>query len=148
VSILLSAAGRSFLRAFGASLLILLPGILAAPNLAQVRGLATAAVVGSLAAGIRALQAFVPQLTIGGKYGPILEEGLRTLVAGFFVLALGALAAPNLAEGKAILVGGLAGIVAAAIRAIQGLLAPAETPNPNAGVVVSDSRDASVLKLG
>jgi hypothetical protein len=148
MSVLLGAAGRAFLRAFGASLLILLPGILAAPNFEQVGGLAVAAIIASLAAGIRALQAFVPQLTIGGKYGPILEEGLRTLIAGFFVLALGALAAPNLTEGKAILVGGLAGIVAAAIRAIQGLLAPAETPQPDKGVVVSDSRDASVLKLG
>jgi hypothetical protein len=40
---LLSEAGRSFLRAFGGAMLILLPGVLAAPNLDQAKGIGVAA---------------------------------------------------------------------------------------------------------
>lgn len=49
----------SFLRAFLASFIVLVPGILAAPNLTAAKSLAIAAVVGALAAGFRAIQSLL-----------------------------------------------------------------------------------------
>jgi hypothetical protein len=48
--------GRAFLGAF----LVLVPGILAAPNLTAGRAALLAAAIGGLTAGVRALQVFFP----------------------------------------------------------------------------------------
>ena len=53
---LLSAAGRAFLRAFVAALVVFAAGILAAPNLNRLVVLGVAALVGAFNAGVRALQ--------------------------------------------------------------------------------------------
>jgi hypothetical protein len=60
---LLAAAGREFLRAFGASLVVLIPGVLSAPDLNQSYALGVAALFASLAAAVKAVQVFVPQLS-------------------------------------------------------------------------------------
>lgn len=46
----------SFARAFGASLVVLLPGIWAAPNFDAAKALAISALVASITAGFRAAQ--------------------------------------------------------------------------------------------
>jgi hypothetical protein len=46
----------TFVQAFLAAVVILLPGILAAPNLSEAKGLVTAALVAGLAAGLSALK--------------------------------------------------------------------------------------------
>jgi len=53
--------GLSFVRAFAASLIVLLPGILAAPDLSAAKGLAVAALIAAVTAGIRAIQHFFEQ---------------------------------------------------------------------------------------
>ena len=50
--------GLSFVRAFAASFIVLVPGILAAPSFSAAKALAIAAVIGAVTAGIRAIQHF------------------------------------------------------------------------------------------
>ena len=63
--VILSAAGRAFLRDFVITFLTFAAGILAAPNLRQAGALATAASIAALVAAVRALRVFVPQLAQG-----------------------------------------------------------------------------------
>lgn len=46
----------SFLRAFVASLVITVPGVLASPNFDTAKALGISALIGGVAAGIRAIQ--------------------------------------------------------------------------------------------
>jgi hypothetical protein len=48
--------GLSFARAFVASLVLLVPGILNAPDLGAAKGLALAALIAAATAGVRAIQ--------------------------------------------------------------------------------------------
>lgn len=134
---LLSEAGRSFLRAFAGSLLILLPGVLAAPDMGQVLGLATAAVIASLVAGFKAIQVFVPQLSfsayVDGLAGALLDSFSRAFLASFLVLLEGVLAAPDFDAGKSLFVAALIAAVTAGVRAVQGLFTSGEEPAPNTG---------------
>jgi hypothetical protein len=49
----------SFVRAFVGALIVLVPGILAAPDFSTEKALAIAALVAAFAAGLRALQAAI-----------------------------------------------------------------------------------------
>jgi len=134
---LLSEAGRSFLRAFAGSLLILLPGVLAAPDMNQVLGLATAAIISSVVAGLKAIQVFVPQLSFSaylpGLKGALLDSFARAFLGSFVVLLQGVLASPDFDTGKAALIAALIAAVTAGIRAVQGLFTSGEEPAPNSG---------------
>jgi hypothetical protein len=107
---LLGDAGRAFLRAFIGALIILLPGILAAPNLDQTYALGVAAFISSVVAG---LKAFIGSLVI---------------------LLPGVANAPDLNTGKSLLVGVLIGALTAGVRAAQGLLTPGDDPLPATGL--------------
>lgn len=133
---LLSSAGRSFLRVFAASLLILIPGVLAAPNLTAARSLSIAALIASVVAGIKVLQEFAPQITTGavfGVYGKIADSFLRAFAGTTLVMLLGVLAAPDLATAKALLVALIIGATTAGIRAVQGYLSIGDIPVPATG---------------
>jgi len=136
---LLSAAGRAFLRAFVGSLLILLPGVLSAPNLDESFGLGVAALIASISAGVAAVQVFVPQLTVPGRYGSIIADALRAFLATFLPLVTGVLSAPDLNTARAAGVAALVAAVTAAIRALQGYFTPGEHPNPQTGFATEDS---------
>lgn len=131
---LLSAMGRTFLRDFGASLIILIPGILAAPNFNEAYALAVAAIIASISAGIRAIQAYVPQLYIPGVYGTIATAVLRSFVAGFLVMALGVLSSPNFAEAKSAFAAGLIAVISGVFVVLQRFLTPSEDPAPQVGL--------------
>lgn len=140
---LLSNAGRSFIRAFIASLIVLLPGILSAPNLSDVRGLATAAVISSIAAGLKALQVFIPQLSFAAFldnafYGAIVDSFVRAFLASGITLLLGVLSSPDLSLTRAALTGVLIGALAAAVRAVQGFMTTGEQPAPSTGFAKPD----------
>lgn len=49
----------SFVRAFVGSLIVLIPGILAAPDLTAAKALAVAALIGAVTAGVKAVQEFL-----------------------------------------------------------------------------------------
>lgn len=135
---LLSAAGLSFLRAFGASLIVLGPGILAAPDLDRMRLLGWAALAASLAAGLKAVVAYVPALQLG-KYlgqpvGPWIDSFIQAFLGTAIVGLTGALGAPDLATGKALATAAIVGAVMAGLRALEGLATPGNSPAPASGV--------------
>jgi hypothetical protein len=140
---LLSNAGRSFLRPFIGSLLVLLPGVLAAPDTGTMTGLALAALIASVAAGLKAVQVFVPQLSfqslLPGFSGTLLDSFVRAFLGAFLVLAPGVLDAPNLAEGRALFTAAIVAAVTAGVRALQGFFTQGE-PVGNSGFDVADRK--------
>lgn len=135
---LLSAAGRSFLRAFLAALLVLSVGVLAAPNLNQAYLLGVAALMGALAAGLRAIQAYAPKLSLafylGHPYGDWADSFLHAFLAAILVTVPGVLGAPDLQTARAIAVASIIGAFNAGIRALQGLATTGEHPAPSTGI--------------
>jgi hypothetical protein len=135
---LLYAAGTAFLRAFGASLLIFSTGILSAPNMSVALSLSIAALLASIAAGLRAIQVFIPQLSFASLVRqPVaawLDSFTRAALSAFVVSATGWLAAPDMANWRSVWIGVIIGAVAAGIRALQGLLTPGEQPAPSKGL--------------
>ena len=142
--VILSAAGRAFLRDFVITFLTFAAGILAAPNLRQAGALATAASIAALVAAVRAVRVFVPQLAEGiatglhvpTAYAEVLLTALTTLLMGFIALVEGVLSAPNLDAGKSAAVAGIMAIGTALVRVVQAWLTPGETPTPSTGVQV------------
>lgn len=135
---LLSAAGRAFLRAFLAAIIVFAPGILAAPNLNQMYLLGVAAVIAAISAGVRAVQAYVPEISLvhylGHPYGDWLDSFLRAGVSTFLVLLIGVMNAPDLATGRSLLTAAIVGAFAAGIRAVQGALTASERPSASTGL--------------
>lgn len=134
---LLAAAGREFLKAFGASLVVLMPGVLSAPDLNQAYALGVAALFASVAAGVRAVQVFVPQLSFAGLLPqPVaawVDAFVRGFLGAFLVSVVGVLNAPDLNTARALVVAALVGAGVAAFRALEGLLTSGETPRPQSG---------------
>lgn len=141
---LLSNAGRSFLRAFVGSLLVLLPGVLAAPNLSEMQGLGVAALISSVAAAIKAIQVFIPQLSfeslVPGFVGTVLDSFARAFLGTLAILLPGVLESPDLATAKGLATAAIVGAVTAGVRALQGFFTASEEPGDNAGFEVSDRK--------
>lgn len=132
---LLEKAGASFLRAFGSSLVVFIPGILAAPDLNGAFLLATAALISSVTAGLKSLQVLIPQLTFGKLFGTVagayVDSFARAFLGTFITLAPGIYTAPDLNAAKAAAAGVLLGAGAAGARAIQALFTKSESPIPS-----------------
>jgi hypothetical protein len=140
---LLSEAGRSFLRAFAASIIVLAPGILAAPNLNRAVAIGIAAVMASIAAGLKAIQVFIPRLSLVAylparplPLGAWADSFLRAFLAAFVTSLIGILNMPDLSGGKAAVVGALVGAFAAGFRGIQSALTRGELPFAAAGFTI------------
>lgn len=121
---LFKRAALSFVRAFAASILVLAPGILAAPNLDAAYGLGVAGLIASFTAAIAAIQVFVPQITwghIAGVYGRYLDSFTRAFLGSLLVLGIGVLNSPNLHAARAAGVAALVGAFAAGLKALQEL---------------------------
>ena len=135
---LLSAAGRGFLRAFVAGLLVYGPGISQAPSLHAAYLLGVAALIAAFAAGLRAIQAYVPQVAaathLGKPYGDWVDSFAQGFIASLIVTLPGITDAPDFSTGRALLVGAILGAVNAGIRAVQGTLTTGEHPSPGTGV--------------
>jgi hypothetical protein len=135
---LLANAGRSFVRAFGAQFLVSVFGILAAPDVSTAIALSLAALVACLAAGLRALQEFVPMLTTGSLihnplYAALVDSFLRASLSSLVVFVTGWLLAPNLDFSKGVIIGIVTGALAAGFRALESALTHGDQPAPNAG---------------
>jgi hypothetical protein len=138
---LLAQAGREFLKAFGASLVILMPGVLAATNLDQAYALGVAALFASLAAGLKAVQVFVPQISFKELFPDNLvvvaawvDAFARAFLGAFVVSVLGFLNAPDFSVAKSAAVAAVVGAAAAGFRALEGLLTNGEQPAPGTGL--------------
>jgi len=133
----LSAAGRSFLRAFAGAIIVLAPGILAAPSLHNAELLGVAALLASIAAGIRAIQAYIPALTVARYLGPLgvyADSFLRAFLGTLAITLPGVLGAPDMHTGTALATAALIGAFTAALRALQGTLTAGESPWPQHGI--------------
>lgn len=140
---LLSEAGRAFLRAFGAAFIVLVPGILAAPNMSVTLSLSAAALVACLSAGLKAVQLFVPQLSFAGllpgrlnPYYTWVDDFVRAALSAFITALLGWLAMPNLDFSKSVVVGLITGAIAAGFRAVQGAGTGGDVPAPDQGLTL------------
>lgn len=151
MSTLIHEAGASFLRAGLASLIVLLPGILAAPNLKESGALAVAASYATAVAALKALQVYVPKLSVGylltksiGTGNTALEKiedsFVRAFLGTLFASLIGLMSAPDFSFTKSAVIGLLVGAVSAAIRTIQGALTPGEFPAPSAGLATPPRR--------
>jgi len=131
---LLSAAGRAFIGAFAVSVVTLSTGVLSAPNLNEAYALGVAALFASIAAGVKVLQEFVPQLRFGSylpiPFGAYLDAFVQAALGAFIVLFVGVLNAPDLATARSLFTAAIVGALMAGFRALQGLLTPGEQPNP------------------
>ena len=138
MTVLLSAAGRAFIRAFFASLLVFGFGILTAPDLSHVYLAGVAALVGAFAGGLRAIQSYVPKLALatylGHPIGDWAEAFIQAFIASLIVTLPGFAGAPNFATEKAFIVAAIVGAFNAAVRAVQGFATTGEHPSPPIGL--------------
>jgi hypothetical protein len=141
--LLLSEAGRSFLRAFVGSVIVLAPGILSAPNLDGAKTLAVAALFAAVAAGLKAVQVFIPQLSFRtvfrGQVAPYYvyaDSFVRAFLGAFIVSVVGLLTASEFSVSRSLLIGVVVGAVVAGVRAVQGILTPGDVPAPQTGLNV------------
>jgi len=135
---LLSSAGRAFIGAFAVSALALSTGVLNAPNLNEAYALGVAALFASVAAGVKAFQVLVPQLSFGNylaqPFGAYLDAFLQAGLGALLISLVAVLNAPDLSSAKALLLAGLVGALMAGFRALQGAVTPGESPVPGFGL--------------
>lgn len=146
---LLGAAGRAFLRAFGAAILTLSFGVLAAPNLDAAYLVGVAGLAAALAMGIRAVTAFIPELSFahyfGSPTGTFVDAFIQGAVGSIAVVLPGLLDAPNLNFSRSVITALVVGAITAGLRAVQGSLTKTESPNPTGGLdPPSGARETSV----
>lgn len=134
---LLAQAGREFLKAFGASVVVLAPGVLSAPNLNEAMALGVAALFASVAAGVKVVQVLVPQLSFAEFLPqPVAawsDAFARGFLGAFLVSVVGVLSAPDYATGKSLALAAVVGAAVSGFRALEGLLTKEENPIPGVG---------------
>lgn len=137
--VLLSAAGRDFLRASLLTFATLASGFWLAPNMNQALALAGAASVAAVVAGLGAIRVYVPGISraLAARLGiagadAVVTGVTMTLGAGLSLL-IDVLSAPSVSEGKAIALAGILGIGALVTRLVEGVLTPGETPKVTTG---------------
>ena len=119
-------------------MVVVAPGILAAPNLNRAVALGVAAVMGAIAAGLKAVQIFVPQLSVTayvrGPAGSLIDSFLRAFLGAFLTSIIGILNMPDLSGAKSLVVGAIVGAFTAGLRALQGALTKGEWPGTKSGI--------------
>lgn len=135
---LVSAAGRAFLRAFVAALIIYGIGISTAPQLHQTYLIGVSAILGAFGAGIRALQAYVPALSfvkyLGHPYGDWVDSFAHGFLGSLLVTLPGAFGAPDLNTVRSLVIAAIIGAANAGLRALQGTFTIGEAPRPAKGL--------------
>jgi hypothetical protein len=138
VTKLLYAAATAFLRAFAITFLMAATGIAAAPNVGAATALSIAALIASVAGGLRAIQVFIPLLSFGSfvrqPIAAFADAFVRAFLATLVVSVQGLLAMPELPTDRSIWFAAVTGALVAGLRALQGLVTPAESPAPGTGV--------------
>lgn len=134
---ILAGAGRRFLHAVAAALIVFVLGLLAAPDLVSdnVRLYGVAFLVAIGAAALKFIAEVAPFLSVANYvddkykvYAAWLDAFLQAGIAAFLVAAPGALNAPDLKTAGALGVAALIGALTAGVRAIEGLLTKSERP--------------------
>jgi len=147
---LLFAALTAFARVFLSSFIVFVSGILSAPNVDTAVALSISALTASLAAGIRALQVFVPQISFKSLVAQPLAAWLDAFVLGFltaFITAItGWLLENDFSTWKSALIGIVVGALSTGVRAVQGLATPGDWPAPAKGLAVQAATPAPPAK--
>lgn len=137
MKLLASAFGRALLRAFIAALIVYGIGISAAPDLNKLVLVGVATLVGLIAGGLRALQAYLVKTSfahwLGDPYGEWIDSFVQAFVGSLIITLTGALGTPDLATWKAIVASAITGAFGAAMRALQAAFTKGEFPAPSAG---------------
>ena len=137
MKVILEKAGLSFLRAVVGVVLVFAPGLLNAPNFQAAKTALVAVIVAAIAAGLKAVQVYFPQLSVQGvwhsPFAKFVDSFLRAFVGTLVTLLIGVLSVPVYHFEKAALLAVLVGAVTAGIRAVQALFTKGETPVPKAG---------------
>lgn len=130
----LFAVWTSFGRAFAITFLSFAVGILGATNTSAAVALSIAALAASIAAGLRAVQVFIPALSFASiipqPWAAYVDAFARQFLGAFIPAVTGWLLAPEWGAWHAAVLGALTGAAVAGVRAIQGLASPGELPNP------------------
>jgi hypothetical protein len=134
---LLFAAGTAFLRAFGVAFLSFSIGILAAPNVSTATALSIAALLGSIVAGLRAIQVFIPQLSFASllpqPWGAYADSFARAFLATLVTGLVGVLSMPDFQTSKAAWIAVVTGALTAGLRALQGFFTSGHQPVASTG---------------
>lgn len=125
-------------RSMLAALLVVAIGISASPNFDGAVALGLAGLISIVAAGLTAVQAYVPFLSlqsyIPGIAGKMADAFVRAGLGAFLVSVLGWLAMPDLSTWKSLLIASIVGGINAGLRAIQGAADPNEGPFRGVGI--------------
>ncbi len=142
---ILAGAGRRFLHAVAAALIVFVLGLLAAPDLIadNVRLYGVAFLVAIGAAFLKFVSEVFPFFRVANYvsdkykvYAAWLDAFLQAAVAAFVVTAPGIFNAPDLKTAGALAVAALIGALTAGVRAIEGLLTPEERPRTVAALTL------------
>jgi len=137
MTLLFEKAGASFLRAFAVAFVFYASGIINAPDTSAAVALSIAALGASIAAGLKAVQVFVPAFSWGSLVSPTIAtyaDSFTRAFAGTFIVAVSSwLVAIDVSTWKAALLAAAVGAGTAGLRALQGLATAGESPAPAKG---------------
>jgi hypothetical protein len=137
MTLIFEKAGAAFLRAFVVGFLFFSVGILNAPNVSAAEALAISAFAASIAAGLKAVQVFVPQFSWGSlipvPWSAYADSFTRAFVGTFIVAVSSWLVAIDLSTWKSVLLAAVIGAATAGVRALQGFATAGESPSPGTG---------------
>jgi hypothetical protein len=140
VRVLLSAAGRAFLRSAAVAFVALIYGVWLAPDMNQALAIAGAASIAALDAGFRAIRVYVPGLSralaerLGLSGAEVVITATQTFLAGLIAVTLDVLSAPDLGGARAAGFAGMLALGTALTRVVQAWLTPGETPVAGVGI--------------
>jgi hypothetical protein len=132
-----SSAARAFAIAFGSSALILAGPVLDAADVKTAVALGIAALIASIAAGVKALQEYIPQISVGSyvkqPFGAWIDAFLQGGIGAFAVLLFNWLSAGDVTDWKNWIAAAAIGALQAGLRALQGAVTKGEDPAPATG---------------
>lgn len=139
--------GLAFLKPFASALFVALIGIGVQPSLRGMAALYLGALVAAVAAGLAALQAYVPSLSlrrwIKDPYGQLLDTFSHGFFPAFLISVIGFLHGQDLSAWKAAASAALIGAFSAGLRLlVQNPLTPGTAPLPLTGILSPDPRPA------
>lgn len=130
----LENAGRAFLKVFGPAILVVAIGIAQQPNLDRGVAVGVAGLFAAIAAGLTAIQTFVPQVTVrywvGDPAGRYLDAFLHGFLGALITSLIGILNQPVLSGWGAIVVGLIVGAITAGLQAVEEIVSPDPVPTP------------------
>jgi hypothetical protein len=137
---LLANAGKAFLKAALASFLVVVYGLASQPTIHGALAIGIAALMAAVAAGLAAIQTFIPQLTFApylpAPWGSILDSFIRAALGAFVVSLIGILQEPSMSGWHAAFIAAVIGAINAGLQAIQGTLTLDYYPAPRYGITL------------